>query len=370
MKLDDDKLINLIEAALLVAGRPMTLNQIENLFNHETEKPEREAIQASLVTLAEQYESRGIELVEVASGFRLQARDEYAPWIANLYQEKTPKYSRALIETLVLIAYRQPITRGEIEDVRGVAVSSNIVKTLLERDWVKILGHRDVPGKPALLGTTRQFLDYFNLKRLSDLPTLSEIKDLDQIDPELAKEMALLDSQSEVTLEESDIEATDADSTDTAGEPVTVSADASLDDDAVDALENELSTDDILHHHSGADERLQLEDNDSVDEEETDQTALDLTSDGSLHGMIDVHLELEDADSANDETLAPEAQPDIEPEAEALPDDPSDGGIADNVSDAAPSIVSSEESIDQSSIESSDEAPTMLQAVGESETLH
>ena len=189
------ELVNILEASLLVAGKPLSLNQIEALFEHESEKPDREKLRNALDLLGESLTTRGIELVEVASGFRLQARQDYAPWVANLMQERAPRYSRALLETLVLIAYRQPITRGEVEDVRGVAVSTNIIRTLLEREWIRVLGHKDVPGRPAIYGTTKQFLDYFNLKRIDELPTLSEIKDLDQIDPDLAKEVALLEAQ-------------------------------------------------------------------------------------------------------------------------------------------------------------------------------
>ncbi len=189
------ELVNILEASLLVAGKPLSLNQIESLFEHEDEKPSRDDLRNALDLLRESLTTRGIELVEVASGYRLQARQDYAPWVANLMQERAPRYSRALLETLVLIAYRQPITRGEVEDVRGVAVSTNIVRTLLEREWIRVLGHKDVPGRPAIYGTTKQFLDYFNLKRIDELPTLSEIKDLDQIDPDLAKEVALLEAQ-------------------------------------------------------------------------------------------------------------------------------------------------------------------------------
>ena len=188
-----DQLRNIIEAALLVASRPMSLAQLEAVFEHDENPPDREQIRAALDGLQAEYETRGIELVEVASGWRMQSRESMSPWIANLFQEKAPRYSRALLETLVLIAYRQPITRGEIEEVRGVAVSSNIVRTLIERDWVKIVGHRDVPGRPSLLGTTKHFLDYFNLKKIGELPTLSEIKALDEIAPELAQEVAMLD---------------------------------------------------------------------------------------------------------------------------------------------------------------------------------
>lgn len=188
-----DQLRNIIEAALLVASRPMSLAQLEAVFEHDDNPPDREQVRAALEALQAEYETRGIELVEVASGWRMQSRESMSPWIANLFQEKAPRYSRALLETLVLIAYRQPITRGEIEEVRGVAVSSNIVRTLIERDWVKIVGHRDVPGRPSLLGTTRHFLDYFNLRKIGELPTLSEIKALDEIAPELAQDVAMLD---------------------------------------------------------------------------------------------------------------------------------------------------------------------------------
>ncbi|MBX2823303.1 MAG: SMC-Scp complex subunit ScpB, partial [Gammaproteobacteria bacterium] len=210
MALDGEQLVKILEASLLVAGRPLNLGQIDNLFEHEAQrdKPSREAIKDALATLQQQYEGRGVELVEVASGFRIQARQEHAPFVANLFQEKTPRYSRALLETLVLIAYRQPITRGEVEDVRGVAVSTNIIKTLMEREWIRVLGHRDVPGRPAIYGTTRQFLDYFNLKRIDELPTLSEIKELDQIDPDLAREMALLESTDAPT-DEASVDGTD-----------------------------------------------------------------------------------------------------------------------------------------------------------------
>ncbi len=187
---DADHAKHVIEACLLVAGRALSLRELEALFQDDTPQPGKEHLRAALTSLQEDYEGRGIELVEVASGWRLQSRVSMEPWVSRLFKEKSPRYSRALLETLVLVAYRQPITRGEIEDVRGVAVSSNIIKTLQEREWVREVGHKDVPGKPALLGTTRQFLDYFNLKRLEDLPSLGDLKDLDQIDDALGKELA------------------------------------------------------------------------------------------------------------------------------------------------------------------------------------
>ena len=175
----------IIEAALMVSGKPLSVNQLQDLFEIESEKPERNDIRNALSELQADYADRGIELREIASGFRFQVRPDYAEWVNRLYDEKPPRYSRALLETLAIIAYRQPITRSEIEDIRGVSVSTNIIKTMQEREWVKVVGHRDVPGKPELLATTKQFLDYFNLKKLSDLPTLAEIKDFDQINPDL-----------------------------------------------------------------------------------------------------------------------------------------------------------------------------------------
>lgn len=182
--LDEARVKNIIEAALMAAGQPLSIDRLLNLFLDDNQ-PSRDELRAALTALAEDCESRGIELVEVGSGFRYQAKQENAEWVARLWEEKPARYSRALLETLSLIAYRQPITRGEIEDIRGVSVSTNIMKTLMERDWVKVVGHRDVPGKPAMYASTKQFLDYFNLKSLSDLPTLAEIRDIDSINAEL-----------------------------------------------------------------------------------------------------------------------------------------------------------------------------------------
>ena len=183
--MDIKKLKNILEAVLLAADRTLTVPQMEALFELDEERPTRDEIRKALHEMADDYADRGYELKQVASGFRLQVKQDYATWVGRLWEEKPARYTRALLETLALIAYRQPITRGEIEEVRGVSVSSNIIKTLLERDWIKVLGHKDVPGKPSLYGTTKEFLDYFNLKSLDQLPTLAEIKDLDSIHPEL-----------------------------------------------------------------------------------------------------------------------------------------------------------------------------------------
>lgn len=181
-----DALKYTLEAALLANSQPISINRMLELFAADEKRPSRDDVKSALSALAVDYEDRGVELVEVASGFRVQVRQSQEPWIARLWDEKPPRYSRALLETLALVAYRQPITRAEIEDIRGVSVSTQIIRTLLEREWVRIVGHREVPGKPAMYGTTRQLLDYFNLKRLDDLPALSEIRDLDRLHPELA----------------------------------------------------------------------------------------------------------------------------------------------------------------------------------------
>lgn len=193
-----EKIQTIIEAALLVAGHPLSLTNLQKLFE-ESELAAMSDLKIALQTLQEKYQDSGIELKEVASGFQFQAKQELAPWLSKLWEERPPRYSRALLETLALIAYRQPITRAEIEEIRGVSASSNIVKTLLEREWVRILGYKDVPGKPALFGTTKTFLDYFNLKGLNELPTLAELKNIDV-------QASKLEAQLELTEVESTIE--------------------------------------------------------------------------------------------------------------------------------------------------------------------
>jgi len=226
-----DKLKNILEAVLLAAERPMKVPQLEALFEEDEDKPTRDEIRQAINELGEEYTERGFELKQVASGFRLQVKQDFAPWVGKLWEDKPARYTRALLETLSLITYRQPITRGEIEEVRGVSVSSNIIRTLLERDWIRVLGHKDVPGKPTLYGTTREFLDYFNLKTLDELPSLAEIKDIDQIYPELALEDA-------ANVESSESESTDDEVTDTSdeqavAEPETVETETEAEDSSV-----------------------------------------------------------------------------------------------------------------------------------------
>ena len=175
----------LVEAALLAAGRALGVDELVALFQEEAVPPTRQDIRDSIDSLRERWEGRALELAEVASGYRLQVRVSHAQWMNGLWARRPPRYTRALLETLALIAYRQPITRGRIEDVRGVSVSSSIIRTLLEREWIRVLGHREVPGRPALYGTTRAFLDHFNLKSLEDLPALEENRDIEALVPDL-----------------------------------------------------------------------------------------------------------------------------------------------------------------------------------------
>jgi len=191
----DKELIAIIEALLMASSKPLSIDKILELFVQSSEKssatiapadiPSKTKLLSLLSKLSKSYEDKSIELKEVGTGFRFQVKSQYASWISKLWEEKPHKYSRALLETLALIAYRQPVTRGEIEDVRGVSVSSQIIRTLLDREWVRVIGHRDVPGKPAMYATTKQFLDYFSLKKLDELPPLSELMDIEKINPEL-----------------------------------------------------------------------------------------------------------------------------------------------------------------------------------------
>ena len=184
--MDNKTLKPILEALFAAADRPLSVNQIFDIFSGDVDQPGKDDIRKAIEEISEQLREGGLELKQVASGFRFQVKPAYESWVSRLWDQKPPRYSRALMETLALIAYRQPITRGEIEDIRGVSVSTNMIKTLLEREWVKPLGHKDVLGKPTLYGTTRSFLDYFNIKSLNELPTLAEIRDLDQYTPELA----------------------------------------------------------------------------------------------------------------------------------------------------------------------------------------
>lgn len=184
MSVESGQLKRIVEAALMASDGPVSISTLRSLFDVQ-ERPETEQLRDVLQQIKADCKGRGIELQETASGHRFQVPSELSPWISRLWAEKAPRYSRAMLETVALIAYRQPVTRADIEEVRGVAVSSNIIRSLLEREWVRVVGHRDVPGRPELFATTRQFLDYFSLKSLDQLPSLAEIKDFEQIDPAL-----------------------------------------------------------------------------------------------------------------------------------------------------------------------------------------
>jgi segregation and condensation protein B len=202
--MNEQELKRIIESVLFAADQPVSLNQLVGLFPDDG--PDQNEIKQAIAALQEEYTEHSLELREVSSGYRFQVKQDYANWVSKLWEEKPARYSRATLETLALIAYRQPITRGEIEEIRGVSVSTQIIKTLMEREWVKIVGHRDVPGKPALYATTKEFLDYFNLKSLEDLPPLAELRDIDSINAEL--DLALPEAE-QAELDES-VDATDA----------------------------------------------------------------------------------------------------------------------------------------------------------------
>jgi segregation and condensation protein B len=246
-------LVQILEGALMVAGEALSIQRLSQLFD-EFDRPANTDLREALDEVGRRCEGRGYELVQVATGYRFQVRQNLSTWVGRLWQERPPRYSRALLETLSLIAYRQPITRGEIEEIRGVAVSTNIVKTLQERDWVRIVGHRDVPGRPAMYATTRQFLDYFNLKSLEDLPPLAEIKDLENLSGDLPLEVF----SAEISEPEAE---TDTDrempvkSTEAGTAP---SADTSLDDSTAEAvvLEEAYEEEPPQQSHHSADEIL------------------------------------------------------------------------------------------------------------------
>lgn len=192
-----------VEAILFAAQRPMTCKQIQQIFP-EIEQPELSTIQAAIDEIKADYRSRPVELKQVASGYRFQVRQELSRWVSRLFEEKPAKYSRAMLETLAIIAYRQPVTRGDIENIRGVSVSSSIIHTLLDREWIRVVAHKEVPGRPALYGTTKQFLDYFNISSLQELPTLQEIQSLENLESHSQQEPQAICEQQEIT--ETDIE--------------------------------------------------------------------------------------------------------------------------------------------------------------------
>jgi segregation and condensation protein B len=263
----------ILEAALMAAEGPVTLERLAGLFLDEGEDgPSRDDVKLALAELANDCEERAIELVEVASGYRFQTRVDLAPWVNRLWEERRPRYSRALLETLAIVAYRQPITRGEIEDIRGVAVSSGIMRTLLERDWLKVVGHRDVPGRPAVYATTKQFLDYFNLKSLSDLPTLAELKDLDDINPDLFAEF---EAQVRENADESVLEAENPAASVGAAVVAAVAVEAAADDDEEPAADEPLASVEAAPAVAASESDDDESDDDESDDDESDDDEAD-----------------------------------------------------------------------------------------------
>lgn len=310
----------IVEGLLLAAGRPLTLDNIIAVFSDD-EKPDRKELKAVMEAISDDCDDRGFELVEVASGFRFQVKQELGEWVGKLWEEKPPRYTRALLETLALIAYRQPITRGDIEEIRGVAVSPNIIRTLLDREWVRVVGHRDVPGRPAMFATTKQFLDYFNLKSLQELPPLSEIKELtaaeekDNIEAELANQRVI--DLPEDVVDENSVELSDEEKAELLAEEEAIELskkpldeilsldparqrddqdeDFDEDSDEIDASDSAAGNeDDELEQR--ADEEIAAA-ADDFDQEDIDESSNDIDADDSA-----ISFEIELGDSDLDET--------------------------------------------------------------------
>ncbi len=276
----------LLEAAIMASDSPINLERLAGMFADQGEDaPSRDDLQAALAELAGDYAERGIELAEVGGGWRFQTRASCAAWINRLWEERKPRYSRALLETLAIIAYRQPITRAEIEDIRGVAVSSGIIKTLHERDWIKVVGHRDVPGRPAIFATTREFLAYFNLSSLSDLPTLAELRDIDELSPDLFADFEAQAAEAEAAAEADaagDGELTPGLEAEVAGDPSAVAPSIPADEpELADAGEGE-PDDEIPDDEDADDEDADdgdADDGDADDEDLDDEDADDEDAD-------------------------------------------------------------------------------------------
>lgn len=296
--MEQDLINRIVEGALLAANQPLTLAQLHALFPEDQPAP-NDSVEQALEFLREDCADRGVELVELASGFRYQVKADVHAWVSRLWTERKTKYTRATLETLALIAYRQPITRGEIEQVRGVAVSSNIIQALEEREWIRVVGHRDVPGKPALFGTTKAFLDYFGLKRLDELPPLSELKDIGELEPQLQFDNVMDATPIEAGgLGAPGVEADAANGDD--------ADDIAADDDEADDLDSSESEDDRIEGFDAADADEDTASN-GEPEAATGESAAD-ENDESLHD------ESEDVpDNAVETTTVPMTDDDAEP---------------------------------------------------------
>lgn len=300
--MESQQLKNILEAALLAAGEPRTIDQLRALFG-EDNPPEKAEIRAALKALQEEYATRGIELREVASGFRVQVRESMSQWLAKLWEERPPRYSRALMETMAIIAYRQPVTRGDVEEIRGVVVTSNIIRTLLERNWIKVVGHRDVPGKPAMFGTTREFLDYFGLQKLDDLPPLAELARLGPVSGQM--DLGTADQENSVGIEmagagammigseaesvSSDIDPNLAEALAADGQSLAFSAagDDDDDDDDFDDDDDDLDEDEDEDDDDFDDDDDDLDEDDDAETDSAEGLTIGAASDDALEGDAD-----------------------------------------------------------------------------------
>ncbi len=309
--MDDSEIKYFVEAALLAAGRPLTIDQLQALFDVAS-MPDKAQIKLAIDTLLGDYKERGITIAEVASGFRMQVKQTMADRLQKLWEERPPRYSRALFETLALIAYRQPLTRGEIEEVRGVSVSSNIMRSLLERDWVRVVGHRDVPGRPAMFGTTKTFLDYFGLKKLDDLPALADLADweslriqlnLPEVGDENDEELDFVDTPAETV--DSATAIAEEGFADDRGEPALDPDEPDVrdidpeSDDADEPDDGNSEDDDELEEEDRDDDRSD-DDDDSDDEYDEEFDEDDSDSDGELDEEDDEEFDDDDEESDED----------------------------------------------------------------------
>ena len=284
----DNKVKMIIEGLLLASARPLSLNEIAQVFD-ENERPEKKELRKIIETIETDCSDRGFELQEVASGYRFQVKQELSAWVGKLWDERPPRYTRALLEILALIAYKQPITRGDIEEIRGVSVSPNIIRTLIDREWVRVVGHRDVPGRPAMFATTKVFLDYFNLKSLQDLPPLSEIKELDNSDSEANLNEEL--SQSRI-LDMPDIDESD-------GNILTLSEDQLLaEEEAINLSKKPL--DEILGDY-GSDETTDVDNIDSGIEQDDLSNVIELPVNEKVRKADELQEKTQEDDDYNSE---------------------------------------------------------------------
>lgn len=373
------QLAKILEGAIMASGEPLSITKMQTLF---IEAPDKDVIEATLAEIQRNCEGRGFGLVEVASGWRFQVREEIAIWVNRLWEEKPQKYSRALLETLALIAYRQPITRGDIEEVRGVAVSSNIIKTLTERDWVKVVGHRDVPGRPALYATTRIFLDYFNLKSLDELPTLGELKDIDGLNNNL--DFSANDGQTDAGDSTDESAATDetaegaAADTAATGDSTESSDEDGSDESAADGSELAGQTQEAPESTASADQESEggglteafTGENTSLEHDEIDDEIVEdsgLSEEGSEHAqealradaLSDEHIDIPGSDAADIESLNDETA-DHDEEGVDITDSALQGETAEPSHEEALSDTSSED-VSDTELEDSDGDDDMVE---------